>query len=160
MQYITHADLPYQQFYSKALTDFEQLLTNESLFNDTIDEHIRSMCKVVHQSGLGVTLFGCQGHPDVDSYGNGYVMILAKDQASYYVLINRLNYIANDFISGTNWDKPPFVEVDLRPTGDEFEYSYSPVVLRKYFDELAEVKPFWDYFHERFEQFNLIAKGL
>lgn len=63
---------------------------NESDLSDVIEERVLEICKVVHASNQGVSIYSCEGHDEPYLNRQGYVMFAARNREASVKLLEVL----------------------------------------------------------------------
>ena len=63
---------------------------DESDLSDVIEERVLKICKVVHASNQGVSIYSCEGHDEPYCARQGYVMFAARNRKASTVLLEVL----------------------------------------------------------------------
>lgn len=142
MQFNAYGTDGFNKIFNDASQLWDVLKEDKVLFKENIERNIRKICDQVAQTKLGITRWGCEGHPELihkdgSNYdeGEGYIFIIAKDRDSSSKLLEILHYAYTDMAEEWGWDFTPLIEADVATIDSDNTYPViivrTPVLLTK-----------------------------
>lgn len=116
---------------------------------EEIEPRVRLLCQIVRESGLGVSIWSCEGH-DEDIFARycGYAMFMARNREAATKLVDVFQRCSAAIVDGIGWEALPSIESSLASL--EEDTSYSCVVIRSPAFATPEfADQFWDIITRR-----------
>ncbi len=111
---------------------------------ENIEPRVRQLCQIVRESGLGVSIYSCEGHSEeIFSPHCGYVMFAARNREAANKLIDVFQRCSSSIVEAIGWEALPSIETPL--ASFEEDTSYPCVVIRSpSFEDYKLADQFWD----------------
>lgn len=112
---------------------------------ENIEPRVRLLSQIVRESGLGVSIWSCEGHDDADMFSPycGYVMFMARNRDAATRLVDVFQRCSAAIVDGIGWEALPSIETSLASL--EEDTSYTCVVIRSpSFENPEFADKFWD----------------
>lgn len=81
--YMKYNTGPYRAHYKMLVKRYDGLNHEE-----VCEPRVRKLCKIIRESGLGVSVFSCEGHADETPPNEGYIMFAARNREAATKLID------------------------------------------------------------------------
>lgn len=136
MQYNTPA---YRRHYKSMVERYDACDKAEC-----IEPRVRQFSQIVRESGLGVSIWSCEGHIE-ESYVPlaGYVMFTARNREAATKLIEVFQRTSARIVDELGWGALPDIETTLASL--EEDTSYPCIVIRNpSFEEVELADRFWE----------------
>lgn len=136
IQYNTPAHRKLFKDYIKRYDDCDKV--------ENIEPRVRQLSQIVRESGLGVSIWSCEGHGDeMFSPYCGYVMFMARNRDAATKLVEVFQRCSASVVDVIGWEANPSIETALASLGEDT--SYPCVVIRSpSFETVEFADQFWD----------------
>lgn len=114
---------PYRKLYKSFIKRYDECDKIE-----TIEPRVRSLSKVIRESGLGVSIWSCEGHSDEDYPNRGYVMLAARNQEAALKLLSVFQECSRQIVNLLGWEALPEIETPLAFINEDD--SYPCIIIR------------------------------
>lgn len=116
---------------------------------ENIEPRVRQLSQIVRESGLGVSVWSCEGHDDDVYYPYaGYVMFMARNRDAASKLVDVFQRCSASVVDVLGWEGLPEIETPLAFL--EEDTSYPIVVIRSpSMTTAALADQFWDIVTQR-----------
>ncbi|ABY62841.1 hypothetical protein ST201phi2-1p007 [Pseudomonas phage 201phi2-1] len=130
---------PYRKLYRSYIERYDNC---DKVVN--IEPRVREFSHLIRQSGLGVSVWSCEGHEE-DTYSpyEGYVMLTARNREAAAKLVDVFQKISSVLVTVMGWEALPEIESPLASLGEDT--SYPCVVIRSpSFTKESNANLFWE----------------
>lgn len=137
--HIQYNTAPYRRLYKQMIERYDGCDKVEN-----IEPRVRQFCQIIRESGLGVSIYSCEGHEDeIFSPLTGYVMLAARNRDAATKLVEVFQRTSARIVDELKWEALPDIETALASLGEDT--SYPCIVFRNPSFEKPELADrFWE----------------
>lgn len=150
MQHVPLNSEAYRNIYTDMHAGWTHTISNTALFEEYIEPAVRDICNAIHASGLGVTRWSCEGHPE-EPDSSGYIFIVPATRDNAMTLVDHFNVVHHSLAVKWGWEATLQIEFDNATL--EGDITYPVITVRSpQFESEAQRNDWWIHVTKAFTE--------